>query len=197
MGNVPRRNACAAGVHASRLQRIPLRGGSPDHALYSCHVGRRLCSPRGAFETPYQRQPLDLDEDSFAIARAPLIRDRLAHIEETGGLDKIAEADDRERPNKTWAMACRWDSFSKEDLLEIAECMGGRALSVVCQTLAEEWGHCTSGLPDLVVWRYEDKKVRFCEVKGPGDRLSDKQKVWIDILSRAGCQVEVSLVSAH
>lgn len=72
--------------------------------------------------------------------------------------------------------------------------MGGHALSVVCQMLSEEWGHCTAGMPDLVVWRYSDKQVRFCEVKGPGDKLSDKQKLWIDVLLRAGLHVEVSKV---
>lgn len=148
----------------------------------------------GVFETPYQRQPLDLSEDSFAIVRGPMIRQRLSDIEEKGGLDLIKETDDREREKKTWAVGCRWDQYPQQDLLEIAECMGGKALSLICQMLSEEWEKITAGLPDLCVWRFEDKKVRFCEVKGPGDRLSDKQKLWIDILLRAGLDVEVSLV---
>lgn len=36
--------------------------------------------------------------------------------------------------------------------------------------------------------------VKLCEVKGPGDKLSETQKVWIDVLLRAGLHVEVSLV---
>ena len=148
----------------------------------------------GVFETPYQRQPLDLSEDSFAIVRGPMIRQRLSDIEEKGGLDFIRETDEREREKKTWAVGCRWNQFPKEDLLEIAECMGGKALALICQMLSEEWEKITAGLPDLCVWRYEDRKVRFCEVKGPGDRLSEKQKLWIDILLRAGLDVEVSLV---
>ncbi|PWN34329.1 uncharacterized protein FA14DRAFT_161759 [Meira miltonrushii] len=148
----------------------------------------------GVFETPYQRQPLDILEDSFAIVRGPALRQRLVEIENTGGLDLIKQTDDRERERKTWAIGCKWDLYTQEDLLEIAECMGGKALSVVCQMLAEEWSHCTSGMPDLVVWRHADKQVRFCEVKGPGDKLSDKQKLWIDVLLRAGLRVEVSKV---
>ncbi|MCO5585352.1 hypothetical protein L7F22_039285 [Adiantum nelumboides] len=148
----------------------------------------------GVFETPYQRQPLDILEDSFAIVRGPALRERLVEIENTGGLNFIKQTDDRERERKTWAIGCKWDLYTQEDLLEIAECMGGKALSVICQMLAEEWSHCTSGMPDLVVWRYGDKQVRFCEVKGPGDKLSDKQKLWIDVLLRAGLRVEVSKV---
>ena len=60
--------------------------------------------------------------------------------------------------------------------------------------MVEEWDHCSSGMPDLVVWRMEDKVVRFVEVKGPGDRLSETQKVWIDVLLRAGIEVQVGIV---
>ncbi|PWN52977.1 hypothetical protein IE53DRAFT_366747 [Violaceomyces palustris] len=148
----------------------------------------------GAFETPYQMAPLDLGTDAFCIARASEIRDRLWLIEETGGLDLIKATDERERPKKTWAVGCRWDEYGAEDLLEIAECMGGRSLSVICQMLCEEWEHCTGGMPDLCIWRYKDRTVRFVEVKGPGDRLSETQKVWIDILLRAGVDVQVGLV---
>jgi Fanconi-associated nuclease 1 len=148
----------------------------------------------GVFETPYQRQPLDLTEDTFAIVRGPQLRTRLMEIENGRGLEFIRETDERERPRRTWAVGCRWDDYSLEDLLEIAECMGGRALAVICQMLAEEWSHCAAGMPDLCVWRYADKKIRFCEVKGPGDKLSEKQKLWIDVLLRAGLHVEVSKV---
>ncbi|CDR88509.1 uncharacterized protein SPSC_04336 [Sporisorium scitamineum] len=148
----------------------------------------------GSFETPYQSAPLDMGSDSFAIVRSQQIRTRLDHVVRTGGLDLIEEVDDRERPNKTWAVGCRWDLFSKQDLLEVAECLGGRAISVVCQMLVEEWDQCSSGMPDLVVWRMRDKVVRFVEVKGPGDRLSETQKVWIDVLLRAGVEVQVGIV---
>ncbi|TKY85377.1 hypothetical protein EX895_005539 [Sporisorium graminicola] len=148
----------------------------------------------GSFETPYQSAPLDLASDSFAIVRSQQIRDRLDHVERTGGLDLIASADDRERANRTWAVGCRWDLFSKQDLLEVAECLGGHSISVVCQMLVEEWDQCSSGMPDLVIWRMRDKVVRFVEVKGPGDRLSETQKVWIDVLLRAGVEVQVGMV---
>lgn len=105
-------------------------------------------------------------------------------------------------------------------LLREMQCLGGRALAVICQMFVEEYQ--TAGKPDLILWRMRDKRVKFAEVKGPGDRLSDKQKVsgsyeefrcadfasseallmrlacvmqvWIDVLMRAGVQTEVSLV---
>ncbi|CAO1621235.1 unnamed protein product [Jaminaea pallidilutea] len=181
------------------------------------------------FETAYQRAPLDMDQDSFAITRAPLIHARLGLISSGAAARLVSEADDRERPRKTWAVGCRWDAFTKEQLVEVATLIPGPSLAVVFQMMVEEWGHCSGGMPDLIVWRSvavpnqehaedaEDSKenqklamsessspvkttnadgpsVKLCEVKGPGDRLSETQKVWIDVLLRAGIQVEVSLV---
>ncbi|CAO1612720.1 unnamed protein product [Parajaminaea phylloscopi] len=166
------------------------------------------------FETPYQRAPLDMDQDSFAVTRGPLIRSRLASISSGAAPSLVAEADDRERPRKTWAIGCRWDSFTKEQLVEVATLIPGSSLAVVFQMMTEEWSHCSGGMPDLLIWKPapldddEDVQPRFrpsadedegpvvklCEVKGPGDRLSETQKVWIDVLCRAGIQVEVSLV---
>lgn len=130
-------------------------------------------------------------------------------------------------------------------------------MSFLCQMLSEEWGHCTSGMPDLLIWKLKEEKnskaevgdseiidvdaeeeqsfkevevdsdgkgkarelegedqeasavvtreelesisrrkgrAKFCEVKGPGDKLSDKQKVWIDVLLRANAEIEVGYV---
>lgn len=35
------------------------------------------------------------------------------------------------------------------------------------------------------------------EVKGPNDKLSDKQRVWIDILAKCGADVEVCYVTEN
>jgi hypothetical protein len=36
-----------------------------------------------------------------------------------------------------------------------------------------------SGLPDLTLWNPETEEIWFVEVKGPGDKLSFKQILWI------------------
>lgn len=79
----------------------------------------------------------------------------------------------------------------------------------------EEYGHRTGGIPDLwsvslvtgsagrvlakadaatnvdSLWNPETSRALFSEVKGPGDQLSETQKVWIDVLLAAGVGVEV------
>ncbi|KIR25350.1 fanconi-associated nuclease 1 [Cryptococcus deuterogattii LA55] len=150
----------------------------------------------GTFETSYQTAPLDLGEDTFAPSRRELLEGRLAEMSKTKrALELLREVDNRERPRGTWAVGVNWE-YEKEDLEEILECLGGKALSGVCRMLAEEYRHRASGVPDLIVWNPETKDARFVEVKGPGDSLSETQKIWIDVLLSTGIQVEVCRVKA-
>ena len=46
-----------------------------------------------------------------------------------------------------------------------------------------------AGLPDLICMKPDE--VKFIEVKGPGDDLSDQQVAWISRLVKLGAVVEV------
>lgn len=75
--------------------------------------------------------------------------------------------------------------------------------------MCEEYAARTGGVPDLILW-HPTERTKFVEVKGPNDSLQENQKVrsdalcarpgadshssgqvWIDVLSRAGVDVEV------
>ncbi|KAG8887334.1 hypothetical protein FRB98_000203 [Tulasnella sp. 332] len=148
----------------------------------------------GAFETPFQTGPLDLVHDTFYASRKDAIEERLNMIEAGHGSKFISEADARERPLRTWAVGMRWDDFCLDDVLQIAEGFGGEGLSVMCRLLCEDYGNRGSGVPDLVVWRADEKKSMFVEVKGPGDNLRENQRIWIDVMVRANIAVEVCRV---
>ncbi|BGP13581.1 hypothetical protein JCM10213v2_001513 [Rhodosporidiobolus nylandii] len=156
----------------------------------------------GVFETPYQSAPLDLATDAFAVVRRPAITARLASIAGGGAVQLLSETDDRERPLGTWAVGTNWERFSKEDLVEIVECMGGPALAAILTVFVEEYGHRTGGIPDLCLWNPSTHRVLFAEIKGPGDTLSETQKVWLDVLLSASAasggsvSVEVTRVVA-
>ncbi|SRR5258708_6003662 len=75
----------------------------------------------GAFETPFQRGPLDLGFDSFLYARTIEIEQRLKEIESGEGPRIVAEVDDRERPTRTFGVGAKWDAFTKEDVIEATE----------------------------------------------------------------------------
>ncbi|GAA5918614.1 hypothetical protein JCM6882_000834 [Rhodosporidiobolus microsporus] len=139
----------------------------------------------GVFETPYQSAPLDLATDAFAVVRRPQIAARLSDIAAGKGGELLGAVDDRERPLGTWAVGTNWERFAKEDLLEIVESLGGPALAAILTVFAEEYGHRTGGIPDLCLWNPSARRVLFAEVKGPGDTLSETQKVWLDVLLAA------------
>ncbi|KAI8358125.1 hypothetical protein B0O80DRAFT_495898 [Mortierella sp. GBAus27b] len=108
-------------------------------------------------------------------------------------LDLLQTHDDLYRERNVFCVGVNW-TYSKEDLLQIAECIGGDAISEICKILAQEYNKRCSGMPDLCCWNYEKKLVKFVEVKGPGDRLSSKQQVWIDLMSSLGMDVELCIV---
>lgn len=101
----------------------------------------------------------------------------------------------------------------------LVSCLGGAFLGGVIARMAKDYRHCRAGLPDLVVWNtsdhtykvrspFSDKQsgrnreinssflVQLVEVKGPSDRLSQKQQIWLDELQKLGADVEVCHVVA-
>lgn len=75
----------------------------------------------GAFETPYQRAPLDIAEDTFYYARKDLIDQRLDELKAGQGPDILARVLGERTESKTWCVGVRWDLFEKGDLLEITK----------------------------------------------------------------------------
>ena len=90
------------------------------------------------------------------------------------------------------------------------QCFKGEALACLCRVLCEDYAQRGSGVPDLFIWNYAEKHCKFVEVKGPGDKLQENQKVrislggqaectifkyvyqlWIDVMQRAEVRVEV------
>ncbi|KAH7343716.1 hypothetical protein B0J17DRAFT_643633 [Rhizoctonia solani] len=154
----------------------------------------------GAFETPYQSAPLDLAHDSFFGSREEIINARLLELRNTADAARqiVKNVYAREREREPWCVGVRWDLFQhEEELIEIVECLGGPALATICRLLAEEYGSRGGGVPDLFLWNATEKTCKFVEVKGPGDNLSETQRVWIDVLLSAGVDVEVCRVYEH
>ncbi|CCM01558.1 uncharacterized protein FIBRA_03617 [Fibroporia radiculosa] len=144
----------------------------------------------GAFETAYQSAPLDIAEDTFYFSRKDLADRRLQELQDGRAEEILERVYDAHAETQTWCVGIRWDLFQKQDLLEIARCLGGSALADICRLLCEDYPGRASGVPDLVVWNADEGMCKFVEVKGPGDTLQENQRVWIDVLLRAGVAVE-------
>lgn len=90
-----------------------------------------------------------------------------------------------------------WERFaSLQRAQSLVSCLGGSFLGGMITRMAKDYRHCRAGLPDLVVWNTSNNTYKLVEVKGPSDKLSQKQQIWLDELQRLGADVEVCHVTA-
>ncbi|KAK4247420.1 VRR-NUC domain-containing protein [Corynascus novoguineensis] len=153
------------------------------------------------FQTPFQTCPLDLHTDTFYPTRASQINHRLVEIANGRAEQILRKVHEQEHERRTCVVGLNWD-FDIDDLAELVSCLDGGALAAVCKVMAQEYKARGSGVPDLILWRTggdepsvstdnDDQKgeVMFAEVKSANDRLSDTQRLWINVLTGAGVRV--------
>nr|XP_054307964.1 fanconi-associated nuclease 1 [Pongo pygmaeus]XP_054307965.1 fanconi-associated nuclease 1 [Pongo pygmaeus] len=150
------------------------------------------------FRNACQAFPLDLCTDSFFTSRRPALEARLQLIHDAPAesLRAWVAATWQEQEGRV-ASLVSWDRFtSLQQAQDLVSCLGGPVLSGVCRRLAADFRHCRGGLPDLVVWNSQSHSFKLVEVKGPNDRLSHKQMIWLAELQKLGADVEVCHVVA-
>lgn len=155
------------------------------------------------FQTPFQTCPLDLHTDAFYPTRMSEIHTRLNEISNGQARDLIQRVWDAHHERQTCVVGLDW-TYAIEDLLEIVACFQPEALATVMKVMVQEYALRGGGVPDLFLWRRRgvggcgdgDGEVMFAEVKSENDRLSDTQRMWIDVLSGAGVRVELCLARA-
>ncbi|XP_075361949.1 fanconi-associated nuclease 1 isoform X3 [Mycteria americana] len=150
------------------------------------------------FRNSYQTFPLDLYTDSFYENRRDVIEARLQQLH-TASSETLAKliADIWTTQEGKAAALVSWGRFiSLQQVQSLVSCLGGIFLSGVFRRLSKDLRHCRGGLPDLVVWRTHTNHFKLVEVKGPNDRLSHKQIIWLSELKKLGATVEVCHVQA-
>lgn len=155
-------------------------------------------SVTNVFIDSFQSAPLDISSADFFANREKKINERLAEIE-SDPLDFLCE-----RMATIW-LTCNglansfvhWQLFeSVDELTSLVKCFSNGQLRALCEYIVRNYANCHSGGPDLVMWSVNESKVKFVEVKGPGDRLSYKQKIWLDFFIRNSIDCEVCYVKA-
>ncbi|XP_051484690.1 fanconi-associated nuclease 1 [Apus apus] len=150
------------------------------------------------FRNSYQTSPLDLYTDSFYENRRDVIEARLQQLH-TASSETLAKlmADTWTAQEGKAAALVSWGRFnSLQQAQSLVSCLGGMFLSGVFRRLSKDLRHCRGGLPDLVVWSTHTHQFKLVEVKGPNDRLSHKQTLWLSELKQLGAEVEVCHVQA-
>ncbi|RVE71681.1 hypothetical protein OJAV_G00054470 [Oryzias javanicus] len=150
------------------------------------------------FRNPYQTCPLDLYTDCFYENRKEAITCRVQLLREASveTLCCMLENVWTSQEGKVCSLVS-WERFSSlQQAQSLVACLGGVFLSGIAERMARDYRHCRGGLPDLVVWNTSNNTYKLVEVKGPNDRLSQKQQIWLDELQKLGADVEVCHVTA-
>uniref|UniRef100_H3D860 Fanconi-associated nuclease n=1 Tax=Tetraodon nigroviridis TaxID=99883 RepID=H3D860_TETNG len=150
------------------------------------------------FRYPYQACPLDLHTDCFYENRREAIDSRVQFLNEAPVETLCSMLEDvwTSQEGKMCSLIS-WERFSSlQQAQSLVTCWGGAFLGGVIARMSKDYRHCRAGLPDLVVWNTSENTYKLVEVKGPSDRLSQKQQIWLDELQKLGADVEVCHVVA-
>jgi len=149
------------------------------------------------FQSKFQMAPLDLETDDFYKSRKDLAESQLKKIQD--GMAEEMLISSWELHQGTSCHGVNWDRHSLTDLRAVVACIGGHRLALLLRHLAVDYRSWSSGMPDLLLWRFLDERgggeVKLVEVKGPRDQLSEQQRAWILVLMDFGFDVEVCKVS--
>ncbi|GJN00799.1 hypothetical protein PR202_ga18012 [Eleusine coracana subsp. coracana] len=149
------------------------------------------------FQSKFQTAPLDLETDDFYKLRKDIIESQLKKIQD--GMAEEMLISSWELHQGTSCRGVNWDRHSLADLRAIVACIGGNLLASLVRHLAVDYRSWSSGIPDLLLWRFLDERgggeAKLVEVKGPRDQLSEQQRAWILVLMDFGFDVEVCKVS--
>lgn len=165
------------------------------NGLFSLMFWPALFEPvSGAFFNPFQSGPADLYREDFYQDRQQLM-DKIFH--------RLTHSDDYkqdilscyQQKQGTSCTLMHWPALNEALLNLSLELIPAKHLEALFRHLLLDLSHHRKGLPDLVVFNPDEKSYRFVEVKAPGDRLQDHQRLWLEQMQRDGIPAEVVYVS--
>ncbi|XP_071447438.1 fanconi-associated nuclease 1-like [Hetaerina americana] len=180
------------GIHAENAVSMSIFGVFFWDIIYTLDVDN-------VFLCPYQSQPLDLKSGDFYQNRKEAIDKRLSEMENVWTIDKMKSHLRNVCPQEHGKESIvSWRTFEDLDQFEILmECVGLPVISKICKRMAENFPLARRGFPDVIIWNSTSKKCKFLEVKGPGDRLSPFQILWVNYLNNSGADAAVCHVKSQ
>ncbi|HSX70005.1 MAG TPA: VRR-NUC domain-containing protein [Pseudomonas sp.] len=146
----------------------------------------------GAFFHPFHAAPVDLHDADFRSRREALFARCLARLDDGSHAEAI---------RATYAAKygvvspfVHWTVLTPELLETALHCLPPAHLRAWFERLLGDIRANRAGMPDLIQFWPAERRYRMIEVKGPGDRLQDNQKRWLDFCARHGMPVDVCYV---
>jgi hypothetical protein len=147
----------------------------------------------GAFFHPFQVGPADLYREDFVVGRRELIEEALV---------SLRQGDYRERIRHYWQTRqgianpfVHWPAMTAEVLNLALDRIPAAHLTAIFTRLLGDLRAHRSGLPDLIHFLPERGRYELIEVKAPGDRLQDHQRLWMAFFADNGIAARVCHVA--
>lgn len=140
----------------------------------------------GAFFQPFQSAPRDLYEDAFVKRRQTLFDKGFASLQSADYpamlMERFTEKQGIQNPFVFWQL-------DSELLQRTIAVLDRTTLAEIFMFINGDIKNRRSGLPDLILMN--SNTIALKEVKGPGDRLQDNQRVWFKQLLELGIDCEI------
>ncbi len=143
----------------------------------------------GAFFHPFHSGPVDLLSADFHQRRAQQFTRCLARLDDGSHAQHIRAIYQAKQGIQSPFVA--WDWLPAELLDQALLCLPAEHLKAWFQRLLQDLRNNRAGMPDLIQFWPQERRYRMIEVKGPGDRLQDNQKRWIEFCTRHNMPVQV------
>jgi len=148
---------------------------------------------RGAFFHRFHRGPADLASPDFEARRRSTLERCLVRLDDGSYHDHVLKT--FAAKFGTQSPFVHWHALS-EELLEVAlKCIQPRDIKLYCRRLLGGMGENCTGLPDLIQFDLQQHNYKMIEVKGPGDRLQDNQRRWLNYCREHELPMEVCRVT--
>lgn len=146
-----------------------------------------------------QMNPADLNSRSLYENRKQAFEDRFAEIGGSSAEELIMRVEPiYDAHYGETSSEFSWECFPNfEKLRRFMLCCRSSALIGVFRRIVNDYRNCRSGFPDLTLWNDEDRKLAVVEVKGPGDKLSTKQRLWLHYFRLQNVTAHVCHVAAR
>jgi hypothetical protein len=143
----------------------------------------------GAFFHAFHSGPADLWSPTFHRRRQALFERCLARLEDDSHAAHIKQvfAD----KHGTQSAFVYWGALSVQLLDTALQCIPALHLRRCFERLLLDLRQNRAGLPDLIQFWPLERRYRMIEVKGPGDRLQDNQRRWLEYCRSAEIPVAV------
>ena len=132
----------------------------------------------GAFFHPFHTAPADLYREDFVSRRSDLFEDCLAALDDGRYRQQILDRAEAKRGVSSPFL--HWPLLSPELLALALDCLPAKHLKLCFRRMLDDLKHHRSGLPDLIRLLPEQGGYEMIEVKGPGDRLQEHQRQWLE-----------------